>query len=288
MFVHEVIGEEVDRDLISEIMKTDKDQFFVNLEGTLHSPIVKGKLDEFQIDKQGLVRRHGRIYVLEGKNLRRRVMRERHDLKAAGHPGRYKTLELVSRDFWWPNMGNFICDYITGYTVCQSMKNNTHLLKASVVPIVAKEVAQSFEVVSIDFITGLPKSKGFNSVFVVVDQGSTKGVVFMLCNSTITAEGTADLYQEHVWKRFGLSCKQILDYRLQFAAQFMKELCKKLEIERALSTAFHPQTDGETERVNQELEQYLRAFCNFNKDDWAEHLASAEFAHNIREHSATH
>lgn len=281
MFVREVIGEEVDRDLISEIIKADKNQFFVSLEGTLHSPIVKGKLDEFQIDEQGLVRRHGRIYVPEGGDLRRRVVRERHNSKAAGHPGRYKTLELVSRDFWWPNMGNFIHDYVTGCAVCQSTKNNTHPSKAPVVPIVAKEVAQPFEIVSMDFITGLPKSKGFDSIFVVVDQGSTKGVVFMPCNSTITAEGTADLYQEHVWKRFGLPRKQISDCGPQFAAQFMKELCKKLGIERALSTVFHPQTDGETERVNQELKQYLRAFCNFRQDNWAKHLASAEFAHNI-------
>lgn len=66
----------------------------------------------------------------------------------------------------------------------------------------------------------------------------------------------------------------------------MDELCQKLGIERALSTAFHSQTDGE--RVNQELEQYLWAFCNFRQDDWPDYLSTAEFAHNLREHLATH
>lgn len=185
-------------------------------------------------------------------------------------------------------MGNFIRDYVTGCAICQSTKNNTHPTKAPLVPITTEEEALPFEIVSMDFITGLPKSKGFDSIFVVVDQGSSKGVVFAPCNSTITAEGTADLYQENVWKRFGLPWKQISDRGPQFAAQFMDELCQKLGIERALSTAFHPQTDGETERVNQELEQYLRAFCNFRQDDWSDYLSTAEFAHNLREHSATH
>lgn len=139
--------------------------------------------------------------------------------------------------------------------------------KAPVLLIVVKEAAQPFEIISMNFIMELPKSKGFDSIFVVVDQSSTKGVVFMSCNSTIMAEGTADLYREHVWKRFRLLHKQIPDCGPQFATQFIEELCKKIRVKRALSTAFYPQTNGETERVNQELKQYLRAFCNFRQDD---------------------
>lgn len=91
----------------------------------------------------------------------------------------------------------------------------------------------------------------------------------------------------NVWRRFGLPRKQISDRGPQFAAAFTTALCKKLGIQHLLSTAFHPQTDGETERVNQEVEQYLRAFCNHEQDDWARWLPIAEYVHNSRQHSAT-
>ena len=121
---------------------------------------------------------------------------------------------------------------------------------------------------------------------VVVDQGCTKGTVFIPCTTNTGAEEAAALYAIHVWKRFGLPRKIISDRGPQFASKFTRELCRTLGIEQNLSTAYHPQTDGQTERVNQELEQYLRAFCNFQQDNWATLLPYAEFAHNIRYHSS--
>lgn len=137
-----------------------------------------------------------------------------------------------------------------------------------------------------DFIGELPASKGYNAIFVVVDQGCTKTAVFVPCTTKTSAEDTADLYLHHVWKRFGLPKRSISDRGPQFAAKVTQELCRKLDIKQNLSTAYHPQTDGETERVNQELEQYLRAFCNYRQNDWSDLLTTAEFAHNIRHHSA--
>ena len=137
-----------------------------------------------------------------------------------------------------------------------------------------------------DFITNLPLSKGYDLLFMVVDRLS-KATVLAPCNKTITANETAQLYIDHVWKRTRLSKQVISDRGPQFASKVMQEIWEKLGVKSSLFTAFHPQTDGETERVNQELEQYLCVFCNFQADNWAQLLPFMEFAHNAQSHSTT-
>ena len=137
-----------------------------------------------------------------------------------------------------------------------------------------------------DFITDLPMSKGYDSLLVVVDRLS-KAVILAPCNKTVTAEETSQLYIDHIWKCTGLPKKVIYDRGPQFTSKVMREIWEKLGVKSSLSTAFHPQTDRETERVNQELEQYLHVFCNFQVDNWADLLPFIEFAHNARAHSAT-
>ena len=137
-----------------------------------------------------------------------------------------------------------------------------------------------------DFITDLPSSKGYDSLFVVVDRLS-KAVIVTPCTKTIMADETAQLYLDHVWRQTGLPQQVILDRGPQFASKVMQEIWNKLGVKSTMSTAFHPQTDGETERVNQELEQYLHVFCNYQVDNWADLILFMEFAHNARTHSAT-
>src|SRR6266404_3160135 len=101
------------------------------------------------------------------------------------------------------------------------------------------------------------------------------------------ADETSQLYMNNVWRRTGLPQQIISDRGPQFAAKLIQEFWKKLGVKSSLSTAFHPQTDGQTEQVYQELEQYLRIFCNFQQDNWAELIPFMEFAHNTQSHSAT-
>ncbi|ESK82815.1 hypothetical protein Moror_12271 [Moniliophthora roreri MCA 2997] len=136
-----------------------------------------------------------------------------------------------------------------------------------------------------DLITDLPESGGYDSILVMVDHSSTKGVIFTPCNKTVDAEQTAMLLLNHVYKRFGLLNKIISDRDPQFAAKVFQELGKQLGVKHMMSTAFHPQTDRESERVNQELEVFLRMFCSRQQDKWTEFLPFAEFAHNNRVHS---
>jgi len=136
-------------------------------------------------------------------------------------------------------------------------------------------------------IMDLPLSSGFDSVLVVVDHGLIKGVIFIPCHKAIDATSIAALFFKHVFACFGLHDKVISDHGPQFPSAFAKELAQLLEYDVALSTTYHPQTDGESERVNQELETYIRIFCQDQPTKWADLLPMAEFSHNSTTHSIT-
>ena len=121
----------------------------------------------------------------------------------------------------------------------------------------------------------------------MVDHGLSKGVILIPCNKDIDAKGVAELFFKHVFLHFGLHDHLISDHRPQLASTFAMELARILGYDLKLSTAYHPQTNGETERVNQEVETYLRMFCQGQPDKWSEFIPMAEFAHNSATHSST-
>ena len=137
-----------------------------------------------------------------------------------------------------------------------------------------------------DFITKLPLAQGYDSILVVVDQ-LTKMVHFILTTEKTSAERLARLFRDNMWKLHGLPESIISDRGLQFTVGLMKELNEMLGIKSKLLTAFYPQTDKQTERVNQELEQYLRMFINHRQEQWPEWLGTAEFVYNNKAHSST-
>jgi len=137
-----------------------------------------------------------------------------------------------------------------------------------------------------DFITKLPFAQGYDSILVVVN-GLTKMVHFIPTTEKMSAEGLARLFRDNVWKLHGLPESIISDRGPQFAAGLMWELNEMLGIKSKLSMAFHPQTDGQIERVNQELEQYLRMFIDHRQEQWPEWLGTAEFVYNNKAYSST-
>jgi hypothetical protein len=145
---------------------------------------------------------------------------------------------------------------------------------------------QRWDTVSVDFIVELPEAHGSDAVMNVVDSVS-KRAHFIATNTTITALGAARLYLAHVWKHHGLPNQVVSDRGSQFVAEFTRELYRLLGIHLAATTAYHPQADGQTERVNQELEQYLQLFVNERQDDWDELLPLAEFQYNNHVHAST-
>jgi len=141
-----------------------------------------------------------------------------------------------------------------------------------------------WDTLSVDFVVELPESSGHDAIMMVVDVVS-KRVHFIPTHMTVTAEGAARLFLHYVWKLHGLPKHVISDRGPQFIALFTKELYRLLGIRVSSSTAWHPQMDGQMERVNQELDQFLRLFINKQQDNWYNLLPIAEFQHNNYVHS---
>ena len=222
----------------------------------------------------------GRAAVPNDEGLKRRILKAYHDDPTSGHPGRDWTTYNVSQAFWWPGMNLWIANYVKGCATCQQSKNLTHRKKVPRYAIPANPSPLPFKTVAMDLITQLPKSKGHDAILTIVDQGNSRAALFLPCSTTITGEEVANLYLQHVYPWFGLPERMISDRDPRFTSHFAKALCRRLGIQQNLSTAFHPQTDGLSERANQWIEQYLRLIASPQQDDWAEWLPIATATHN--------
>jgi len=238
------------------------------------------------VDAHRLKRVEGTWYkdgrrVVTGKMEHKRLfIQAHHDMPAYGHPGINKTYQLTSRRYWWPNMRQDVSDYVKGCAECQRNKVNTRPTKATLSPIFPVHEAMPFETVALDFITKLPISQGYDSILTITDHDCTKAALFIPCKESMTAEETAGLIIQHVFLRFGLPLKFISDRDPKFASRFIRGLCKATGTTQNISTAYHPRTDGQSERTNQWLEQYLRFWVDERQDNWHMYLPLAEFAHN--------
>jgi len=210
--------------------------------------------------EDSLMLKEGKVYIPRDEKLRAEVIRLHHNTPVGGHGGQWKTAELVTRNFWWPGVTREVKRYVEGYNACQRNKNQTQPPAGKLMPNLVPEKAWTH--ISADFITKLPLVQGYDSILVVVDR-FTKMVHFIPTTEKTSAEGLAQLFRDNVWKLHGLPDSIISDREPQFAVGIIKELNHILGIETKLSTAFHSQTDSQTERMNQELEQYLRMFIDY-------------------------
>ncbi|KAF8641354.1 hypothetical protein AX16_010026 [Volvariella volvacea WC 439] len=261
------------------------DQVKQVIEGlTGKSPLPQHVRKEDWITKEGLIYYQGRCYVPNHQTLRRDIIKATHDTPTIAHPGQLQTLVILRRYYWWPGMYTMVKKYIEGCAPCQQMKINTHPTKPPLIPIQPISTDRPFATVTMDFITDLPKSRGFDALLVIMDHGNTKGMILNPCRKDNTAEETAELIHTSLYRRYGLPRKIISNRGTQFAAQVFREWQRLMQTETALSTAYHPQTDGEMERANQEIETYLRIYCGNYPKEWAEprHITNLEFSHNFR------
>jgi len=167
--------------------------------------------------------------------------------------------ELVARNYWWPGVMKEMGRYVDRCDACQRYKNQSKVLAEKLIPNAILEKPWSH--ILVDFITKLLLAQGYDTILVVYDCFS-KMAHFIATTEKTSAEGLAKLFQDHVWKLHRLPESIISDRGVQFVAEMIKELNNLLGIQTKFSTAYHPQTDGQTERINQELEQYLRVFIN--------------------------
>jgi hypothetical protein len=238
---------------------------------------------------EGLVKENGlwwckgndgvhRAYVPQGQGIRDEVIAAFHDREIAGHFGVRKTLKAVQRGFYWPKMDQDVQRYVSSCDSCQ--RNKPLVGRPQGVHTPLPIASKPWESVSMDFVTALPCSKkGHDAVLVVVDR-FTKMVKFIPTMKTVTAEGAARLFFDNVFRMMGMPKEIISDRDPRFTGKFFRALCKLMGTKQSFSSAFHPQSDGQTERANRVLEDALRHFVAPDGTDWDEHLSSIEFAVN--------
>ena len=221
-----------------------------------------------------------RLAVLAGLKPRREILAHFHDSPVAGHPGRDNTITLITQHYWWPGMNKWVGCYITGCTQCQQSKICTTKKKTPLYCIPGDPSMCPFNTIALDLITQLPNANGQDAILTIVNQGCSRVATFLPCKTTITGEGIALLYLQHLFPWFRVPSKVISDQDPHFTSHFAKALTLKLKIEQNISTVFHLQTDGLTKRKNQWVEQYLHLYTSARQDNWDEWLPITTFVHN--------
>ncbi len=224
------------------------------------------------------------LYVPDYDPHKLQIMREAHSNRAAGHPGRCKTLELVTRTHFWPKMRWDVEQFVKHCHTCQRSRTSRHAPIGILRPLPIPD--GPWKDLSIDFVTGLPWSDGYNAILVVTCR-LTKMHHLIHCRDTTTAEQLAELFLEHVFRLQGLPRSIVSDRGTKFVAKFWKALCKRLDIQARLSNPYHPQTDGQTEHFHAIMEQYLCCFVNYLQDNWNSWLPLSEFAANNKASEST-
>ncbi|CAK9783625.1 unnamed protein product [Cutaneotrichosporon oleaginosum] len=199
-----------------------------------------------------------------------------------GHPGRAGTMGNVLRRYWWPSVRADVETFVGECDVCQKTKPRPGKPLGHLLPLPVAE--RPWQHVAADFVGPLPSSGGFSTILVIVDRFS-KMAVFTPCKKTATAEDWARMFVDKVYCRFGLPSSVVTDRGSVFTSKFWRTMADILGVKHRLSTAYHPQTDGQTEIVNKALGQYLRVFGNYASSNWASLLPQAEFWYNSSTHS---
>ena len=214
--------------------------------------------------------------------LREEIIRQIHN---NGHIGAGKTIEQITRNYYWPKLRLSVLDFVRGCMTCQKNKQITHKqygkLRTLELP------TRRWAYINMDFITGLPKTKsGYDSILVVIDQYS-KRAHFIPTTEEVSAKQTAMLFYNHIWKLHGLPIKIVSDRDTRFISDFWKSLFAIFGTQLAMSTPYHPNTDGLAERTNLTLKEMLRSYTDNARFDWDVYLSAAEFQYNNTKNTST-
>uniref|UniRef100_A0A8C6Q4V1 Gypsy retrotransposon integrase-like protein 1 n=1 Tax=Nothobranchius furzeri TaxID=105023 RepID=A0A8C6Q4V1_NOTFU len=204
-----------------------------------------------------------------------------HMAKFSIHPGPGRTLTLIRRTFWWPSMYKDVKEYISACQVYARFKSNNHSPQCLLQPLPVPPHPWSH--VALDFVTGLPPSKGFTIILTIVDHFSKSCHLVPLKSLPSSAE-TANLLIKHV---FQLPTEILSDRGPQFVSRVWTEFAAHLGAQVSLTSGFHPQTNGQCKRLNQELKAMLRCVCSSNPSSWSSQLPWMEYAHNSHTASST-
>ena len=202
----------------------------------------------------------GRIYIPNNKKLKEKILWENHNFVDVGHLGQQRMMKLLKQNYWWPGLKEDIKKYIQECFKCQQNKVQHQWKPEELHPL---EISQGpWQEISINIIGPLPKSNGMDTIVVIMDR-FTKMIWLKSMTTNISLEEIAKIYRDKIWKLYRIPRKILSGRGSQFTLKFMEEFMKALGTIRQLSTAYHPQTDGQTKRINQEVEIFLRHYVNY-------------------------
>ncbi|WVZ83779.1 hypothetical protein U9M48_030884 [Paspalum notatum var. saurae] len=231
---------------------------------------------------QGIIKYKGRIWLSHSSTLQQKVMSALHSSLIGGHSGFLVTYTRIKRYFYWNHMKRDIQQFVAACAICQQVKTERVPYLGLLQPLPIPD--QAWQVVTLDFIEGLPVSSHFNCILVVVDKFS-KYAHFIALAHPFTALKVAKVFMDNIYRLHGMPMALVSDRDRIFTSQLWQELFKLSGTELRMSSAYHPQSDGQTERVNQSVEAYLRCFSHAYPSQWSHWLPLAEFWYNTNVHS---
>ena len=271
----------VESDLILRIKKAQQD------DGELWSVVQKvedGVQSEFRVDDEGVAWFGNRLCVPNDPTLRETVLAEAHSSPYSIHPGSTKMYHDLKQHFWWNGMKQDVASFVAKCLVCQQVKIEHQRASGLLQPLDIP--TWKWEEISMDFVTGLPTTqRRHDSIWVVVDR-LTKSAHFIPIRKTFSISKLAELFQREIVRLHGTPTAIISDRDPRFTSRFWKGLQKAWGTRLKLSTAFHPQTDGQSERTIQTLEDMLRACALEWTGNWDDYLCLVEFAYNNSWHAS--
>lgn len=222
------------------------------------------------------------IYV--PSSVRARLIQWFHSSKLSCHPGSSRTTALITCRFWWPSLHMDVREFVLACSICARNKSTNQPPAGLLQPLAIPKRPWSH--IAIDFVTGLPTSQGMTTIFTIVDRFS-KACHLVSLRKLPSALQTAQLLVKHVFRLHGIPLEILSDRGPQFVSQVWKHFCSALGAKVCLTSGYHPQSNGQTERLNQELEATLRCLTSTNPPDWNKYLPWVEYAHNSHVSSAT-
>jgi hypothetical protein len=273
-------GKRIDEDhkVLIQAVQDGRRTFPQNLEEP-----VKVSIADCTLTTDGSLLFRGRRWVPNHEPLKTRLIQETHDSVLSGHPGKNGTIGIMRRHFFWPNMQTDVRRFVRNCDVCGRTKvwrdRKQGLLRPLPVPL------HQWKDIAMDFIGPLPTSQGHTHLLVITDRLG-KGIELAPCES-LDIDYVAKLFLQTHYRHHGTPATITSDRGPQFVSAMWKRVCQLLGIKRQLSTAFHPETDGQTERANAEVERLLRQWVNYQQDNWVDMLPAVQLSLNTKESTTT-
>ncbi|KAI3734185.1 hypothetical protein L6452_13649 [Arctium lappa] len=281
--IAEVVAFRVDvvSNFLEEVIKFQEEA--VSAEN-LKSERIVGIVNSLVVDNRGVKCFNKRVWIPKVGDLRQKVLKEAHRSRYSVHPGSNKMYRDLKQSYWWPGLKKDIAHFVERCLACLKVKAEHQRPYGELQPL--EIPVWKWDEITMDLVTGLPRSpKGHDAIWVIVDR-LTKSAHFLPIKETYSLEKLARLYIDEIVTRHGVPSSIVSDRDARFTSAFWRSLQRELGSQLKLSTAYHPQTDGQSERTIQTLEDMLRACVIDFKGSWEIHLSLIEFSYNNSYHAS--